>query len=67
MITPPNVVWRKSRRSDNGGQNCVEIASAEQAVVVRDSKDPEGGILAFRQSEWSAFAQRIKGGCYDIS
>ncbi|WP_235018033.1 DUF397 domain-containing protein [Thermomonospora echinospora] len=59
--------WRKSQRSGNGGANCVEVADAGRVVAVRDSKDPEGGILAFQQDAWGAFAQRVKGGCYDIS
>nr|MDT0656533.1 DUF397 domain-containing protein [Micromonospora sp. DSM 115978] len=42
-------VWRKSSRSPaNGGTNCVEIAElSDGRIGVRDSKDPNGGILVF--------------------
>ncbi|MEU1754219.1 DUF397 domain-containing protein [Micromonospora matsumotoense] len=40
-------VWRKSTRSNNGG-NCVEVADNIPAVVgLRDSKDPTGPTLTF--------------------
>jgi hypothetical protein len=40
------VIWRKSRRSHNGGQNCVEIAAIGRSVAVRDSKASDGERLA---------------------
>jgi hypothetical protein len=45
--------WRKSTRSGNSG-NCVETAFAEDAVYVRDSKDPHGPVLRFTRDEWTA-------------
>ncbi|WP_436493683.1 DUF397 domain-containing protein [Actinokineospora sp. HUAS TT18] len=43
--------WRKS--SFSGGEvNCVEVAYTA-TVRVRDSKNPEGGILRFPESAWS--------------
>ena len=40
--------WRKSSRSTGSGDNgnCVEIAFADLAVVVRDSKNPDVATLA---------------------
>jgi hypothetical protein len=61
-----HVAWRKSQRSHNGGANCVEIAAVGRAVAVRDSKEPDGGRLAFTPHEWSVFADRIKHGAYDL-
>ena len=29
-------------------------------VAVRDSKNPDGGLLAFSSQRWTAFTRRIK-------
>jgi hypothetical protein len=61
--------WRKSSYS-GGGNNCVEVATgaattaAAVTVAVRDSKDPEGGELAFGAPAWTAFTTAIKRGGY---
>ncbi|MGW5050469.1 DUF397 domain-containing protein [Actinokineospora sp. NPDC004072] len=36
--------WRKSSRSAGGGQ-CVEVAVTPTAAALRDSKNPDGGVL----------------------
>jgi hypothetical protein len=62
-----NATWRKSTRSNNGG-NCVEVASNLPGIVaVRDSKDPDGGTLAFTPGEWRAFAAGVQDGEFDLS
>ena len=49
-------VWRKSSRSNSNGSNCVEVAdNLTDAVLVRDSKDPSGPVLAFAPGAWHAF------------
>jgi len=64
------VTWRKSRHSGNGA-NCVEFAVIEQEVgakrlfLVRDSKNPDGEVLAFAPDEWDAFISGIKSGRFD--
>jgi hypothetical protein len=52
--------WRKSSFSGGGGSNCVEVADAGQAIVVRDSKDALGPVLVFGQHEWRQFATKMK-------
>ena len=52
--------WRKSTFSGGGGSNCVEVADAGQAVVVRDSKDALGPVLVFGQHAWRQFAAKMK-------
>ncbi len=57
------VGWRKSSYSGSNGGDCVEVARAVPAeVTVRDSKDPDGPVLAFSGAEWQAFTTRIKSG-----
>ncbi|NGM12128.1 DUF397 domain-containing protein [Verrucosispora sioxanthis] len=48
--------WRTATRSSNNGGNCVEVAdNLPGRVLVRDSKDRTGGILAFTPAAWRAF------------
>jgi len=56
------VTWRKSSYSGNSGGNCVEVGTAVHVIAVRDSKDPEGSVLAFAADTWAAFAERVKAG-----
>jgi hypothetical protein len=53
-------VWRKSRRSSNGGNSCVEVADNLAGVVgVRDSKDRRGPVLTFGPAAWRAFVAEV--------
>ncbi|MBO0804050.1 MAG: DUF397 domain-containing protein [Nocardiopsaceae bacterium] len=52
------LAWRKSSRSGGTGE-CVEIACGGPSVLVRDSRDPSGAVLAFTSAQWSAFVRRI--------
>jgi hypothetical protein len=53
------VAWKKSSRSSSSGQ-CVEVGSAPSAVYVRDTKDREGGMLAFDQRAWRSFMMSLR-------
>lgn len=57
--------WRKSTRSGNQGQ-CVEVRAVEGIVQVRDSKDPDGGVLDFEPGAWVAFVAAAKVGDFDL-
>ena len=52
--------WRTSTYSGGNGGDCVEIGETERAVVVRDSKDRAGAVLAFGPDAWRRFAATIK-------
>lgn len=45
---------------------CVQVAMRQDAVGVRDSKDPEKTTLYFSPSEWHAFVQGVKAGEFDL-
>ncbi|RKR91314.1 uncharacterized protein DUF397 [Micromonospora pisi] len=53
--------WRKSTRSGSGGGDCVEVAdNLPGRVLVRDTKDRDGGTLTFEPAAWSAFVGYAK-------
>ncbi|MFV2085918.1 DUF397 domain-containing protein [Micromonospora sp. LOL_021] len=46
--------WHKSTHSDS--TSCVEVAeNLPGRVLVRDTKDRDGGTLTFAPAAWSAF------------
>jgi Domain of unknown function (DUF397) len=55
--------WRKSSYTTGQG-NCVEAASPRGVVAVRDSKDPDGPVLAFAPETWQAFTNRVRAGAH---
>lgn len=59
--------WRKSRRSNNGG-NCIEVAHSLPGVVaVRDSKDPDGPKLVLARGGWESFTASVKAGRFNAA
>nr|BFE30382.1 hypothetical protein GCM10010200_026330 [Actinomadura rugatobispora] len=52
--------WRKSSHSGPTGGECVELASMPRAIAIRDSKDPDGPVLALDRSDFGAFLARVK-------
>lgn len=55
--------WRKSSRSHGQGGDCVEVAGdLPGRVLVRDSKDVTGPVLAFGPAQWRAFLAQVGQG-----
>ncbi|MEH0822824.1 MULTISPECIES: DUF397 domain-containing protein [unclassified Micromonospora] len=53
--------WRKSTKSGNNGGSCVEVADNLPGVVlVRDTKDRDGGTLSFGPASWQSFVNLAK-------
>jgi hypothetical protein len=65
-MTPPQVegvAWRKSTYSGgSSGGECVEIAIVEQTGMIRDSKNADGGKLAFRKAALQLFIRSATAG-----
>lgn len=57
--------WLKSSHSGGDEGECVEIAEVGRLVAVRDSKNPDGAVLALVPSAWDSLLSHIKSGSYD--
>ncbi|MGH3755078.1 MAG: DUF397 domain-containing protein [Pseudonocardiaceae bacterium] len=56
--------WRKSSYSTSAC-NCIEVALGGPAIGVRDSKEPDGPVLAVPAGGWSAFLRGVATGDLD--
>jgi hypothetical protein len=52
--------WRKASYSGSGGGNCVDVASSESVVLVRDTTNRDGGTLAFSVEAWGRFTASLQ-------
>ncbi len=73
----PGSAWRESGHAA-GETESVEItvtddaaavskhkAGAGRLILMRDSKNPDGPVLAFTEAEWRAFIAGVKDGEFD--
>jgi hypothetical protein len=51
--------WRKSTYSGNGGEACVEVATAG-AVFIRDTTDRGGFTLSVPAGAWTMFLAELR-------
>jgi uncharacterized protein DUF397 len=51
--------WRKASYSNGSGQ-CVETASNEGIIAVRDTGNRDGVTLAFSADAWRAFVDGLR-------
>ncbi len=55
--------WRKSSYSGANGGDCVELASRDGHVLVRDTKEHrKGRVHRFGAADWRAFIACLKAG-----
>jgi len=52
--------WRKSSYSGANGGDCVEVADSSGAVLVRDTKNRDGGTVTFTPQAWQKFAASLR-------
>ncbi len=52
--------WRRSSRCEGGA--CVEAGSVPGAVLVRDTTDRGGTVLAYPAGAWRAFTVALRAG-----
>jgi len=57
--------WRKASYCASG--ECIEVAfdGSDGAILVRDSKRPGGGNLAFSSAQWRSLLHGIRSGRYN--
>ena len=52
--------WRKSTYSGSNGGQCVEVGNAVSGVVVRDTADRAGAVLAVSAGAWRALLAEVR-------
>jgi hypothetical protein len=57
-----DVTWRKSSYSGGNGGGCIEVGAHAEAsrVLVRDTKNRQGPVLAFSPETWRRFADQVR-------
>jgi hypothetical protein len=53
-----DLIWRVSSKSN--GKECVEVGQTEAAVIVRDTKNRDCGLLSFPSTAWKDFISTIQ-------
>ena len=52
--------WRKSTYSGGNGGDCVEVGNAASMIVVRDTTDRAGTVLAVPAGAWQALLAEVR-------
>jgi hypothetical protein len=56
-----DATWRTSSYSGSNGGECVEVAGhPEDSVLVRDTRNRDGGMLRFSSAAWRRYIGRVK-------
>lgn len=55
----PDYRWRTSSRSGQSG-SCIEAGHSPGVIVVRDTKDRDGPVLAVDAGAWRRFTASLK-------
>ncbi|MFM9556130.1 DUF397 domain-containing protein [Streptomyces caniscabiei] len=52
--------WFTSSYSNGAGGECVECAISDDHALIRDSKNPNGRVVAVGSSAWRPFIHALK-------
>jgi hypothetical protein len=52
--------WRKSSYSDGNGGACVEAATGNGVILIRDTADRDGATLSVPADAWKQFTSRLR-------
>ena len=58
-------VWRKSSFSQSNGE-CVQVALSPAVAGIRDSKQPDGGVVLTSFPAWDAFRRAVRRAELDL-
>ncbi len=61
----PDADWRTSTRSQSNGA-CVEVVVKPSIAGIRDSKQPDGGVVLAGFPAWDAFRRAVKRAELDL-
>lgn len=65
MVDLSTAVWRRSSFS-NTWALCVEVALLDDGrIAVRNSNDPDAGVVLFTRAEMDAWIKGVKAGEFD--
>jgi hypothetical protein len=57
--------WRKSSYSGGNGGGCVEVATTPGVLLVRDTTNRAGAVLALSTAAWQHFTALLATGTAD--
>ncbi|MER6141664.1 DUF397 domain-containing protein [Streptomyces sparsogenes] len=60
----PQFTWQRSSFCSGGGNNCIEVATADSGIAIRESAEP-GTILTTDRAALRAFVLGVKDGRFD--
>jgi hypothetical protein len=52
--------WRKSSYSNAQGGSCVETATGDGVILVRDTTNRDGGVLSIPADAWARFTASLR-------
>ncbi|MFG2131717.1 DUF397 domain-containing protein [Streptomyces sp. NPDC048751] len=58
-MSTPELTWFKSSYSSGSGDDCVEVATGNRTIHVRDSKNSRGPQLALSPTAWADFLTSV--------
>ena len=61
------LTWRKSTASSGNPNSCVEVASSQALVLVRNSRDRLGARLSLAHSAWVTQLVSAREGALDLT